>query len=183
MIIRTFTACYYDVTFFPFHSGMLCDGARHSFERKGVVVVAREGVSTERALELAIEAGAEDVQETQDEEERPLLQVERDSKRGICCTCDAELAMQAECRCSWLLSLTSPPSHLPQFICEASQLQDVRSALEALGLITQSAALEYVACNHTLLLQQHLEAASRLLDSLNDNPDVVRVWDNIQVGD
>ncbi|XP_023655618.1 translational activator of cytochrome c oxidase 1 isoform X1 [Paramormyrops kingsleyae] len=125
------------------HGGMLCDGARHSFERKGVVVAAREGVSTERALELAIEAGAEDVQETQDEEERPLL----------------------------------------QFICEASQMQDVRSALEALGLVTQSAALEYVACNHTLLLQEHLEAASRLLDSLNDNPDVVRVWDNIRVGD
>lgn len=34
-----------------------------------------EGVAPERALELAIEAGAEDVQETEDEEEKPLLQV------------------------------------------------------------------------------------------------------------
>ncbi|XP_046902946.1 translational activator of cytochrome c oxidase 1-like isoform X2 [Hypomesus transpacificus] len=41
---------------------------------KGVVTAAGEGVSSDRALELAIEAGAEDVQETEDEEERPLLQ-------------------------------------------------------------------------------------------------------------
>lgn len=32
-------------------------------------------ISLERALELAIEVGAEDVQETEDEEEKPLLQV------------------------------------------------------------------------------------------------------------
>ncbi|XP_008281811.1 translational activator of cytochrome c oxidase 1 [Stegastes partitus] len=54
--------------------GMLSDGARHSFNKRGVVVVPGQDVSTERALELAIEAGAEDVQETEDEEEKPLLQ-------------------------------------------------------------------------------------------------------------
>lgn len=57
------------------HRGMLSDGARHNFNRRGVVVVPGQDVSTERALELAIEAGAEDVQETEDEEEQPLLQV------------------------------------------------------------------------------------------------------------
>ncbi|XP_062330582.1 translational activator of cytochrome c oxidase 1-like [Osmerus eperlanus] len=56
------------------HGGVLSDGARHNFDRKGVVTAAGEGVSSDRALELAIEAGAEDVQETEDEEERPLLQ-------------------------------------------------------------------------------------------------------------
>lgn len=56
---------------------MLSDGARHNFNRRGVVLVPGENVSTERALELAIEAGAEDVQDTEDEEERPLLQVRR----------------------------------------------------------------------------------------------------------
>lgn len=54
---------------------MLSDGARHNFQRRGVVVVPGRNITTERALELAIEAGAEDVQETEDEEEKPLLQV------------------------------------------------------------------------------------------------------------
>lgn len=39
------------------------------------MVVQGQNVRTERALELAIEAGAGDVQETEDEEEQPLLQV------------------------------------------------------------------------------------------------------------
>lgn len=43
--------------------------------------VPGQNISTERALELAIEAGAEDVQEAEDEEEQPLLQV-RHSMRG-----------------------------------------------------------------------------------------------------
>lgn len=55
--------------------GMLSDGARHNFQRRGVVVVPGQNITTERALELAIEAGAEDIQETEDEEEKPLLQV------------------------------------------------------------------------------------------------------------
>ncbi|KAK5850827.1 hypothetical protein PBY51_001670 [Eleginops maclovinus] len=53
--------------------GMLSDGVRHNFIRKGVVVVPGQNISTERALELAIEAGAEDVQESEDEEEQPVL--------------------------------------------------------------------------------------------------------------
>lgn len=56
------------------NGGMLSDGARHNFNKRGVVVVPGQNVSMERALELAIEAGAEDVQETEDEdEEQPLL--------------------------------------------------------------------------------------------------------------
>ncbi|MBN3296528.1 TACO1 oxidase, partial [Amia calva] len=61
------------------NGGVLCDGARYNFEHKGVVTAAGEDlegrtVSLERALELAIESGAEDVRDTQDEEEKPLLQ-------------------------------------------------------------------------------------------------------------
>lgn len=56
------------------HGGALCEGARRNFDRKGVVAASRDGISSEKALELAIEAGAEDVQETEDEEERPILQ-------------------------------------------------------------------------------------------------------------
>ncbi|KAM9336830.1 translational activator of cytochrome c oxidase 1 [Symphorus nematophorus] len=56
------------------NGGMLSDGARNNFNRRGVVVVPGQNVSTERALELAIEVGAEDVQEIEDEEQQPLLQ-------------------------------------------------------------------------------------------------------------
>lgn len=55
--------------------GMLSDGARHNFNRRGVVVVPAQSVSAERALEMAIEAGAEDVLETEDEEEKLQLKV------------------------------------------------------------------------------------------------------------
>ena len=46
----------------------MAEGARHSFDKKGVIVVGEEDrekkpVNLERALELAIEAGAEDVKE------------------------------------------------------------------------------------------------------------------------
>lgn len=56
----------------PFR-GMIAEGARHSFDKKGVVVVGvedreKKAVNLERALELAIEAGAEDVLEAEDEE-------------------------------------------------------------------------------------------------------------------
>ncbi|XP_034426216.1 translational activator of cytochrome c oxidase 1 [Hippoglossus hippoglossus] len=55
------------------NGGMLSDGVRHNFTKRGVVGAAGDTISAERALELAIEAGAEDVQETEDEEELPLL--------------------------------------------------------------------------------------------------------------
>lgn len=42
------------------------------------MAVSGQTISTDRALELAIEAGAEDVRETEDEEEQPLLQVRRE---------------------------------------------------------------------------------------------------------
>lgn len=53
--------------------GMISEKVRHNFDQRGVVVVS--GVTAEKALELAIEAGAEDVQETGDEDEKPQLKV------------------------------------------------------------------------------------------------------------
>lgn len=55
--------------------GMMCDKARNNFKQKGAVVVSGQDVTTDKALELAIEAGAEDVQNTEDEEEKPQLKV------------------------------------------------------------------------------------------------------------
>lgn len=122
------------------NGGMLSDGARHNFSRRGVVVVPGQNISTERALELAIEAGAEDVQETEDEEEQPLL----------------------------------------QFICDIVDLKKVRASLEDLGMQISSAGLEFVPRTFLSLGQDQLDAASTLIEALNDCPDVVRVWDNIQ---
>ncbi|KAL6095048.1 taco1 [Pungitius sinensis] len=119
---------------------LLSDGARHNFNRRGVVLVPGENVSTERAVELAIEAGAEDVQETEDEEERPLL----------------------------------------QFICDMAEVRKVRASLEQLGMPITSAGLEFVPRTLCTLDQEQLDAASTLIEALNDCPDVVRVWDNIQ---
>ncbi|XP_003786256.1 translational activator of cytochrome c oxidase 1 [Otolemur garnettii] len=60
------------------NGGVMTEGARHSFDKKGVIVVGVEDkekktVNLERALELAIEAGAEDVKETEDEEEKNIF--------------------------------------------------------------------------------------------------------------
>ncbi|KAM4624634.1 translational activator of cytochrome c oxidase 1 isoform 1-T2 [Polymixia lowei] len=122
------------------NGGALADGARHTFNRKGVVMAHGEGVCTERALELAIEAGAEDVQEAEDEEEKPLM----------------------------------------QFLCDVTQLKKVRASLEGLGMQIISAGLEFVPHTPRSLDQTQLEAASTLIEALNECPDVVRVWDNIQ---
>lgn len=48
-------------------------------------MVPGQNVSTERALELAIEVGAEDVQETEDEEEQPLLKVRHGDASCVQC--------------------------------------------------------------------------------------------------
>lgn len=58
----------------------MAEGARHSFDKKGVIVIGvkdkeKKEVNLERALELAIEAGAEDVNETEDEEEQNIFKV------------------------------------------------------------------------------------------------------------
>ncbi|TSL75240.1 Potassium voltage-gated channel subfamily H member 6 [Bagarius yarrelli] len=123
------------------NGGAMCEGARHNFDRKGVIVVARDQVATEKALELAIDSGAEDVYEAEDEEEKPIL----------------------------------------QFICDMNSTKVVRVALEALGVHTLSAGIEYIANTPAALPQDQLEASADLLEALNDYPDVVRVWDNIQM--
>uniref|UniRef100_A0A8P4FXB2 Translational activator of cytochrome c oxidase 1 n=1 Tax=Dicentrarchus labrax TaxID=13489 RepID=A0A8P4FXB2_DICLA len=122
------------------NGGMPSDGARHNFNRKGVVLVQGQNISTERALELAIEAGAEDVQETEDEDEQPLL----------------------------------------QFTCDIMDVKKVRASLEGLGMQITSAGLEFVPRTVASLDQNQLDAASTLIEALNDCPDVVRLWDNIQ---
>ncbi|XP_028636437.1 translational activator of cytochrome c oxidase 1 [Grammomys surdaster] len=71
--------CHLDIKYIlNKNGGMMAEGARHFFDKKGVVVVGvedreKKAVNLERALELAIEAGAEDVKEDEDEEEKNLF--------------------------------------------------------------------------------------------------------------
>uniref|UniRef100_A0A674IAT1 Translational activator of cytochrome c oxidase I n=1 Tax=Terrapene triunguis TaxID=2587831 RepID=A0A674IAT1_9SAUR len=70
---------YQDVRLILSRNGaQMSDGARHSFDKKGVITVSGQDsqqrpVALEQALELAIEAGAQDVWEEDDDEERAVL--------------------------------------------------------------------------------------------------------------
>lgn len=84
------------------HRGALSEGARHNFNKRGMVVVPGQNIATERALELAIEAGAEDIKETEDEEGQPLLQVRQEVESGP--STEALISMKGwVLRCSSLL--------------------------------------------------------------------------------
>lgn len=68
-----------------------------------------------------------------------------------------------------------------QFICDMTDVRRVRASLEELGMQVTSAGLEFVPRTFLSLDQDQLTAVSVLIEALNDCPDVVRVWDNIQV--
>lgn len=120
--------------------------ALHCFNKKGVVTVQtqdRDGkpVQMEQALDLAIQAGAEDVQEMQDEEE------EKD---------------------------------VYKYICDLSSLRDVRSQLISLGLVPISSGPEYLPNITVQLSDTDKERVFKLLELIKDQPDVMRVYDNIE---
>ncbi|XP_077170812.1 translational activator of cytochrome c oxidase 1 isoform X2 [Paroedura picta] len=126
------------------HGGIIAEGVRHNFEKKGVIAVgptdqASNPVSLERALELAIEAGAEDVREEEDEEEKTTL----------------------------------------KFICSVPTAGQVREKLDMLGLCSQSVSLEFLPTFTAQLSDEKMDQASRLIQALGDNEDVVRIYDNI----
>ncbi|KAE8575300.1 hypothetical protein XENTR_v10003798 [Xenopus tropicalis] len=127
------------------NGGVMCDGARHSFEKKGVVTVRthdKDGgdVPLEKALELAIEAGAEDVQEEQDEEDKDIY----------------------------------------KYICDIPSLREVRSSLSSFGLVPISSGPEFRPKTTVQLSNTDIEQASHLLDLINNHPEVIRVYDNIE---
>lgn len=61
-----------------------------------------------------------------------------------------------------------------------TDLKMVRASLVELGMQITSAGLEFVPRTLSSLNQDQLDAALTLIEALNDCPDVVRVWDNIQ---
>lgn len=61
-----------------------------------------------------------------------------------------------------------------------TDVRKVRTSLEDLGMQIMSSGLEFVPRTHASLNEDHLIAASTLINALSDYPDVVRIWDNIQ---
>ncbi|XP_075032935.1 translational activator of cytochrome c oxidase 1 isoform X2 [Mixophyes fleayi] len=127
------------------NGGTPTDGALHCFTKKGVVTVQtcdRDGnlLQMEQALDLAIQAGAEDVQEMQDEEERDMY----------------------------------------KYICDFSSLREVRSQLISLGLLPISSGPEYLPTITVQLSDTDKEQVFKLLQLINDQSDVMHVYDNIK---
>ncbi|KAG8446989.1 hypothetical protein GDO86_014436 [Hymenochirus boettgeri] len=127
------------------NGGVTCDGARHKFNKKGVVTVQthnKEGsqVPLEKALELAIEAGAEDVLETQDEEGNEVY----------------------------------------KYICDMPSLREVHSRLSSFGLLPISSRPEFLPTTTVQLSDSDMEQASHLLDLINNHPEVIKIYDNIE---
>lgn len=71
-------------------------------------------------------------------------------------------------------------SSTPQFICDMADMRKVQASLQELGTKVISSGLEFVPRTQISLDEDQLQAASTLVEALNDYPDVVRVWDNIQ---
>lgn len=78
------------------------------------------------------------------------------------------------------LSVKINLSVTPQFTCEMTDLRKVQASLQALGTAVVSAGMEFVPRTQIALDEDQLDAASTLVEALNEYPDVVRVWDNIQ---
>ncbi|XP_066484537.1 translational activator of cytochrome c oxidase 1 isoform X2 [Tiliqua scincoides] len=114
------------------YGGISCDGARHSFEKKGIVAVNRKDqsgspVSLDRALELAIEAGAEDVQEEDDEDEKAMFR--------FICAGPTLRQVREKLDSMGLCSVSSSLEFIPTITTQLSdeEMERASQLLEALG--------------------------------------------------
>ncbi|XP_022086222.1 translational activator of cytochrome c oxidase 1-like [Acanthaster planci] len=118
----------------------------YAFTRKGVVKVLPQMEGQEKPLtldlaeEVAIEVGAEDVQETSNEDDTALF----------------------------------------MFICDLGDLRTVRNNLASLNYAVESSSFEYLPETTIALNDKSLEDTFLLISLLNDNPNVVRVYDNVE---
>ncbi|XP_071588599.1 LOW QUALITY PROTEIN: translational activator of cytochrome c oxidase 1 [Heliangelus exortis] len=67
-----------------------------------------------------------------------------------------------------------------KFICQASALRKVRAHLEASGLAPISSTLEFLPLLRVSLPEETREELERLLQALEDHPDVTRLYHNVQ---
>ncbi len=107
------------------------------FERKGVIYIPAESVDEDQLLEVAINAGAEDVKY----EDAELLEVH-----------------------------TSP-----------QELGDVRKKLEEEGVEVKRAELVQIPVNTVPLNESNAPRVLKMLEALDDNDDVNKVWANFDI--
>ncbi|XP_066442788.1 translational activator of cytochrome c oxidase 1 [Eleutherodactylus coqui] len=106
--------------------------ALHSFAKKGVVIVQPQDqdgkpLRMEQAVDLAIQAGAEDVQETQDEEE------EKDVYKYIC-DLSSLRDVRSQLTSLGLVPISSGPEYLPNITVQLSDA-DKETVFKLLELI------------------------------------------------
>ena len=85
------------------------------------------------------------------------------------------------CEISNFLNHFSCNSVLFQFLCAVEDSKQVYSDLwEKFANRVLSSELEYVPCTLVSLSDERTQQAEKLVDSLEDHADVVRVYDNIE---
>jgi len=65
-------------------------------------------------------------------------------------------------------------------VTAVESMQAVKRFFESRGMLTGDAKLGYLPTQTVSIDTQELEALERLLETLNDHPDVQQVWDNLQ---
>jgi YebC/PmpR family DNA-binding regulatory protein len=124
--------------FSKFGGNLAADGAvSWVFARKGQILVSKSGVTEEQLMEIALEAGAEDIR-TDDPEQYEIL-------------------------------------------TEASDLHTVLKELEAKGVKPETGELVRVPSNTVELGEKEAEGVLKLIDQLEDNDDVTKVWANFEI--
>lgn len=118
--------------------------ARSHFEIKGVITVLEtkdnSPLDHATAIDLAIEAGAEDVQESTDENEKKIL----------------------------------------KFFCDANDFYQVKKHIESSNYVIDDAKIEYIPRIRITLTDELLETAEKLYNMLEELPDVINIYDNIE---
>lgn len=118
--------------------------AKSHFEIKGVITVSEtkdnSPLDHATAIDLAIEAGAEDVQESTDENEIKIL----------------------------------------KFFCDANDFYQVKKHIESSNYVIDDAKMEYIPRIRITLTDELLETAEKLYNMLEELPDVINIYDNIE---
>jgi YebC/PmpR family DNA-binding regulatory protein len=111
-------------------------GVAYLFEKKGDITVSKSAVDEDRLMEVALEAGAEDVR---DEGE------------------------------TW------------EVICAPADFEAVRTAIEAAEIAIVEAEITMLPASYTPLEGKEAEQMVRLMDMLEDNDDVQKVYTNADI--
>jgi len=120
------------------HNGNLADAnaVAFMFERKAVIELQPNGKSEDEIMEVALEAGAEDVV----------------GEEGT-------------------YTVTGEPN----------TLEDLRNALEALGVTIESAESTRVPSSYVEVEEKHVASLIKLMDALDEHDDVQRVYSNFDI--